>query len=92
MTINLNTPRLDDGTPLTEADIGIRASWPVPHLHLANPIAAEACTDVSELPADHEYDWPRTARDRRHAARFWNAYVAAALVAAAWAVSYFMPN
>jgi hypothetical protein len=60
------------------------ASWPFE----AQPMAAEAATEVAELPAEHEYDFPRRSlADRVAAARFWTLYLIAAVGAAAFLVA-----
>ena len=89
--MNLNVPRLDSGTPLTEQDLTEPAPWRGKHLQLVQPMAAEAATDVSEEPASSEYDFPWTERDRRIAAWFWKVILAIALVGMAALIAYFMP-
>lgn len=44
--MNLNIPRLDDGSPLAESELNEPASWPAPTLRLVQPMAAEAATDL----------------------------------------------
>ena len=58
--MNINVQRIDGGAKLTEAelDAAIQASWPARRVTVAQPIAAECCTEEG---ADDEPKLPRNA-------------------------------
>lgn len=92
--MNVNVQRIDNGAKLTEAELDacIQASWPPRRASEPQPMAAEAATEVDELPADSEYDFSHSDSSRDAAAWFWSAYLVGSIALVCALLAQFLPS